>query len=187
MVTLSPRKRAFTLIELLIVITIIGILAVALVPRLTGASGRARDATRKSDLQQIAVGLEYYYSDNGEYPDVAAGAVCVSTLGLTGLSIVPSDPSSSGWGTTCDTAALGGYVYYELDDTSDGAIDGYLLIADLEGTTEVGISGIYNTTYTAPAGTGKSASESLSDNSAKLCTTTTVCGTTVDRILVIGR
>ncbi|KKR25748.1 MAG: hypothetical protein UT55_C0031G0009, partial [Candidatus Peregrinibacteria bacterium GW2011_GWE2_39_6] len=43
------HKKSFTLIELLIVITIIGILAVALVPRIMGGAPRARDVKRKAD------------------------------------------------------------------------------------------------------------------------------------------
>jgi prepilin-type N-terminal cleavage/methylation domain-containing protein len=41
------KNRAFTLVEMLIVIIIIGLLAVALVPKLTAIQGRARDVARK--------------------------------------------------------------------------------------------------------------------------------------------
>jgi len=61
--------KAFTLIELLIVIVIIGILAVALIPRLTGLQARARDTVRMADLKQIQTALEFYASENnGQYP-----------------------------------------------------------------------------------------------------------------------
>ena len=44
---MSLKKKAFTLVEMLIVVVIIGILAAALIPRLTGAQSKARDAARK--------------------------------------------------------------------------------------------------------------------------------------------
>ena len=47
------NRRAFTLIELLIVITIIGILAVAFIPQLLGAPSKARDVQRIEDLNNI--------------------------------------------------------------------------------------------------------------------------------------
>lgn len=56
---------------MLIVIVIIGILAAALIPRLTSVQGRARDVARKSDLQQISTALATYNLDNGNYPPSA--------------------------------------------------------------------------------------------------------------------
>lgn len=69
--------KAFTLIELLIVIVIIGILAVALIPRLTWSQWRARDVARKADLRQIENALALYSADNnGNYP-VTSSPVCI--------------------------------------------------------------------------------------------------------------
>ncbi|MEI7562519.1 MAG: prepilin-type N-terminal cleavage/methylation domain-containing protein [bacterium] len=59
----TNKKRAFTLIEMLIVIVIIGILAAALIPRLSNARGRANDTARKADLQQTATAISAYMVD----------------------------------------------------------------------------------------------------------------------------
>ncbi len=53
---------------MLIVIVIIGILAAALVPRLTSVQERARDTKRKTDLRNIYNALEIYFVDNTTYP-----------------------------------------------------------------------------------------------------------------------
>jgi prepilin-type N-terminal cleavage/methylation domain-containing protein len=60
-------NRAFTLIELLIVVSIIGILAVALVPRLTDAPSRARDVVRFKEANDLIAALELYNIDNSRY------------------------------------------------------------------------------------------------------------------------
>ena len=67
------NKKAFTLIEMLIVIVIIGILAAALVPRLQSMQGRARDSKRKVDLRTLNNVFSIYLLDNGEYPGSANG------------------------------------------------------------------------------------------------------------------
>ena len=53
---------------MLIVIVIIGILAAALIPRLTGIQARARDTARTADLRNTSTALEVYHLDNGSYP-----------------------------------------------------------------------------------------------------------------------
>ena len=57
-------KKAFTLIEMLIVIVIIGILAAALIPRLQSVQARARDTKRKTDIRTIYNADEIYKVDN---------------------------------------------------------------------------------------------------------------------------
>lgn len=60
-------KDAFTLIEMLVVVVVIGILAAALIPRLQWWQERARDMKRKVDINTIANALMIYKEDNGQY------------------------------------------------------------------------------------------------------------------------
>ena len=53
---------------MLIVIVIIGVLAAALIPRLTGIQARARDTARTADMRNTAGALEVYHLDHGSYP-----------------------------------------------------------------------------------------------------------------------
>ncbi len=62
------NKRGFTLIELLVVIAIIGLLSSIVFASLNTARLKARDTRRMSDLHQIQLALNLYYSDKGHYP-----------------------------------------------------------------------------------------------------------------------
>jgi prepilin-type N-terminal cleavage/methylation domain-containing protein len=74
------QLKAFTLVEMLIVIVIIGILISALLPRLQGAQGMARDTARKTALSQIGAGITAYQSQYGERP--LKGGVATGTDAL---------------------------------------------------------------------------------------------------------
>lgn len=63
-----PRKNAFTLIELLIVVAIIAILAAIAVPNFLEAQVRAKVSRVKSDLRSLATALESYVVDHNHYP-----------------------------------------------------------------------------------------------------------------------
>lgn len=100
---LAPA-RGFTLIELLVVIAIIGLLSSVVLASLNGARKKGRDARRVSDLKQLQVALELYYSDNGAYPVLTtvnttmAGFVTALTPLVTGGDVpnIPTDPNTTG-------------------------------------------------------------------------------------------
>jgi general secretion pathway protein G len=60
--------RAFTLVEMLLVITIIGILAALVIPKMVGRSEQARQAAAHADLSSIKTALDAFEVDNGYYP-----------------------------------------------------------------------------------------------------------------------
>jgi prepilin-type N-terminal cleavage/methylation domain-containing protein/prepilin-type processing-associated H-X9-DG protein len=63
------RSRAFTLVEMLVVIGIIGILAAMLMPSLAKAKAKAHQTKCLSNLRQMQLALKMYASDfNEEYP-----------------------------------------------------------------------------------------------------------------------
>lgn len=82
--------KGFTLVELLVVMSIIGVLSTLIAGGFRTAQMRGRDAQRKSDLKEIATSLALFYSDRGKYPTDAGGLI----MGC------PYNPSL-GTGTVC--------------------------------------------------------------------------------------
>lgn len=133
---ISNSKRGFTLIEILVVITIIGLMATVSTITYISLTKSSRDTRRKADLEQIRAALEQYRSANVTYPTNATfqGAVgCSVSTGLsdpapgTGvyLSNAPEDPR-------CTTYRY----YYNFVSASD-----YTLGAFLEGVSSTCATG----------------------------------------------
>ena len=64
----SPRERGFTLIEVLIVLTIISIVAAIAIPAMGFAIDKSKQRATMSDMRMIAGAITLYYMDHSIYP-----------------------------------------------------------------------------------------------------------------------
>ena len=114
------RRRGMTLIEIMVVITILGLIAaavgVAVIPQLNAAKvDRA-----KLDMGSIQNALKLYYAKKGNYPDTATGLKAL--VDTNTLEELPKDP----WGNDYMYLNEGGkpvIISYGADGTQGGEDD----------------------------------------------------------------
>jgi prepilin-type N-terminal cleavage/methylation domain-containing protein/prepilin-type processing-associated H-X9-DG protein len=99
---MSRTRRAFTLVELLVVITIIGILIAMLLPAIYGAIRRARQVSCINNMRQVTIATTGYSIQRGKYPGylnqqggrVAPWTVAViANLGRVDVADIWDDPA----------------------------------------------------------------------------------------------
>ena len=117
--TASSVKKGFTLIELMITISIIAILATIGMVVYSSVQKNARISKRVQDLNSMKVALETYKTATGSYPKLTSGG-CIATV-LTDLvprfmPTTPKDPTESGCGS--------GSYRYVTDGSAGGIIGG---------------------------------------------------------------
>ena len=93
-------RRGFTLIEVLITVSIIAVLAAIGLATYTGAQKRSRDARRMADLEAVRSALELYRADINAYPIATSAPTNAQylTLGATlalYITPLPSDPGTT--------------------------------------------------------------------------------------------
>lgn len=115
---LPASRQGFTLIEILIVVSIMGLLASVILVGLGGFRSRGRDARRVADLKSIQNGLELYYAKSNRYPDNLAAVIAAGI----GVNRLPKDPTTSAdYFYSYETANKQGYILGAVLDTRDAA------------------------------------------------------------------
>lgn len=104
------KFNGFTLFELLVSISIIGIMTALAAVAYSGAQKKARDSRRVQDIKSIQIAAEQYYSQNTySYPTVYTAGTAWGIGGTNILESYPSDPKGVAYGayacasgSTCD-------------------------------------------------------------------------------------
>lgn len=71
------KQRAFTLVEVMVVVVILGILASVVVPKIMSRPGEARQAKAAQDIRALNSALELYRLDNFSYPTTEQGLLAL--------------------------------------------------------------------------------------------------------------
>lgn len=134
-------KKGFSLVEILVVITIIGLLSATATISFERQRARSRDAKRIADVSNLGIGVEGYKSITGQYPsdnnagstgvEITAPLAILVTNGL--LNTLPSEPQPIPNGISGRETFCNNYAYKKVWTGS-----GDSLVTNIGGTATVG-------------------------------------------------
>lgn len=109
----TRSNKAFTLVEILIVVVILGILAAIVVPQFTNAANDARGGNLSSQLSTLQSQIELFAAqNNGAYPDLSA-----NWDEMTSANFIKDDPNNPAWPTAATRSSV------SSGDAGTGAAD----------------------------------------------------------------
>ena len=122
----NRTKKAFTLVEILIVVVILGILAAIVVPQFTNATQDAQGGNLKAQIKSLQNQIELFKAKTNSYPTLAE------------LNANPVDPtvldSTHGWGILLDNH----YIKQAPRNPAAPAATNYVVVAGLPGPCAAG-------------------------------------------------
>ena len=125
----SYGEAGFTLVEMLVVITIIGLIMGLVGPRVLNYLSESKVKTAHIQIESLAAALDLYYIDNGRYPDANQGLGALverppTATGWNGpylkTASVPMDP----WGHPYVYKTPGDHAPYEIDSFGSAGPNG---------------------------------------------------------------
>jgi len=113
----NSTGEGFTLVELMIVVTIIAILIGIAVPNFMGAVTRAKVARAFADMRSLGNALGMYWVDNDSYP---ADSSDLTGPNLVYITSIPEDPFNDSKSRSVGEGAITekGFGYYTTNDTA---------------------------------------------------------------------
>ena len=151
----SSHCSAFTLIELLIVIAIIGILMSLLFPAVNSAIDAAKKAQAKNDVTQIATAIAAYETEYGRLPTSPTSDSTVDASASTATDIISILANLNS--PTADNPR--GIVFLEVQNAKKGksGISNSTFVDPWGGTYKVALVGNYDNTLSLDIGTAPGA------------------------------
>jgi general secretion pathway protein G len=116
--SLLSKTHGFTIIELMIVVTIVGILATLAVPSYQSAVVKAKEGALRQDLYSFRDVIDQHRADKGKYPENIQSLVAAGYLRR-----VPTDPITNSAST-----------WQEMMDQTEGGVIDVFSGSDLVGT-----------------------------------------------------
>src|SRR3982074_999006 len=113
------RQAGFTLVEILVVITIIGMIMALVGPRVLNYLAESKVKAAKIQIESLSSALDLYYLDVGRYPSTSEGLAALAQQpgGVQGWNgpylrsgAVPSDP----WGHTYGYRSPGEHGSFDI-------------------------------------------------------------------------
>jgi general secretion pathway protein G len=116
----NRKNKAFTLVELLVVILIISLIATVLAPRVFKGLGKAKSDIAKAKMANIESAISRFYLDCGRYPD--------ESLELEELVTAPADMEEKWRGPYLKQSELldpwgNPYIYVQEGEINAGSFD----------------------------------------------------------------
>ena len=114
---LNKSSKSFTLIEILVVITLVGLISAGISASYSQFLKQSRDARRKSDVENVRAALEMYRSNDpsGYYPNALSTLVGPTVY----IKEIPKDPKSNLIYPTYTPTCTIGCTTYTLKATLD--------------------------------------------------------------------
>lgn len=148
------RSAGFTLLEILVVLTIMGFLIAMVAPRLAGISSSAVDTVCDTNQARMTTMMSAYFEQKGSFPSYLTNIVCegdVRTDGVAASYIVPSIDDG-------DDETGPGVLAEEFMDRNKFAVH-ILSEAEVDELKDMGVRFVYNLNdYADPKDDGPSAS-----------------------------
>jgi general secretion pathway protein G len=121
----ARTRNAFTLVEILIVVVILGILAAVVVPTFANVIEPSRNATFATNLRAFAQGAQFYRAEESSWPPDGDSGVVPEGLEdlLDAASFERVTPIGGVWDTESDPGGLGygiGVHFNGTGETRDG-------------------------------------------------------------------